>query len=372
MKCPKCDYLGFETGDRCKNCGYDFSLLAVADAPEPDLLIRPAETDDAPSVTPWLDELDRLFGAPPPDPSATVVEATERVTIEPFAKPDPARAAVPARALVPESAPALPAAAPTDPELRTAPALALHDEPPMPPPSFRGKPALAPHRAGVGRTPGPLFSPGSEDEPLVQLPATPRAPLAVRRTPDRPRLRALSKPLPAPDPDPLLQFAELEVRTPAPPEPQRQARAEKALDGRLSGAGPRVAAALIDHAILCGIDLAVVYFTLRLASLTFADWRALPVVPMVAFLAIVKVAYFSAFTAVGGQTIGKMATGIRVVTDDRTMVDPARALRRTLAGAVSVVTFGLAFVPALVGADKRALHDRLAHTRVVALPSGQF
>src|SRR5687768_18063365 len=21
MKCPKCDYLGFETGDRCRNCG---------------------------------------------------------------------------------------------------------------------------------------------------------------------------------------------------------------------------------------------------------------------------------------------------------------------------------------------------------------
>ena len=28
MKCPKCLYIGFETGDRCKNCGYDFSLLA--------------------------------------------------------------------------------------------------------------------------------------------------------------------------------------------------------------------------------------------------------------------------------------------------------------------------------------------------------
>src|SRR5678810_639629 len=28
MKCPKCHYLGFETGDRCRNCGYDFSLLA--------------------------------------------------------------------------------------------------------------------------------------------------------------------------------------------------------------------------------------------------------------------------------------------------------------------------------------------------------
>ena len=121
-----------------------------------------------------------------------------------------------------------------------------------------------------------------------------------------------------------------------------------------------------------GIDLVVVYFTLRLASLTLADWRSLPPVPMIAFLAIVKVSYFSVFTAVGGQTIGKMAAGIRVITDERGLVDPARAVRRTLAGAVSFVTLGVAFIPALFGADRRALHDRLAHTRVVALPSGQF
>src|SRR5260221_621629 len=30
MKCPKCAYLGFETGDRCKNCGYDFSLIGTS------------------------------------------------------------------------------------------------------------------------------------------------------------------------------------------------------------------------------------------------------------------------------------------------------------------------------------------------------
>ena len=37
MKCPKCQYLGFETGNRCKNCGYDFSLLdtRVADVDVP-------------------------------------------------------------------------------------------------------------------------------------------------------------------------------------------------------------------------------------------------------------------------------------------------------------------------------------------------
>ena len=48
VKCPKCDYLGFETGDRCKNCGYDFSLLSVADSDPPDYDIYPAAVDDVP------------------------------------------------------------------------------------------------------------------------------------------------------------------------------------------------------------------------------------------------------------------------------------------------------------------------------------
>ena len=30
MKCPKCGFLGFDSGDRCKNCGYDFSLAGGA------------------------------------------------------------------------------------------------------------------------------------------------------------------------------------------------------------------------------------------------------------------------------------------------------------------------------------------------------
>ena len=38
MKCPKCAYVGFEESDRCRHCGYDFSLMAPAEAaasPEP-------------------------------------------------------------------------------------------------------------------------------------------------------------------------------------------------------------------------------------------------------------------------------------------------------------------------------------------------
>src|SRR5262245_59218821 len=45
MKCPKCGYLGCERVDRCRNCGYDFSLTSPADAP--DLSFR-RDTSQAP------------------------------------------------------------------------------------------------------------------------------------------------------------------------------------------------------------------------------------------------------------------------------------------------------------------------------------
>jgi uncharacterized RDD family membrane protein YckC len=105
-----------------------------------------------------------------------------------------------------------------------------------------------------------------------------------------------------------------------------------------------------------------------MAGLSPGDWRVLPAAPMLTFLGLLKLAYFSAFTGVGGQTIGKMAVGTCVVSDAGAPVDGARALRRTLAGGVSLLLFGLGFVPALFG-ERRALHDRLAGTRVVRLRS---
>jgi len=60
MKCPKCLYIGFETGDRCKNCGYDFSLLGMAEddaaAVPSELPMRHAE----PAVAGLADEAPEL------------------------------------------------------------------------------------------------------------------------------------------------------------------------------------------------------------------------------------------------------------------------------------------------------------------------
>ena len=219
----------------------------------------------------------------------------------------------------------------------------------------------------------PLFARTMDDdgdEPLIKLPLSPRAPLAVRKTPEIPRLRAVPRPMRRAEP--ALEFLEeIEPDADVAPEPAAPtlAVAIALRHAGTSSAGARAAAAAIDHVILLAIDLGVLYFTLRMAGLSMTDWRALPAAPLLTFLMFLKLAYFFAFTAVGGQTIGKMATKIRVVTDQDEAVDGARALQRTIAAAVSALLFGLGFVPALIGAERRALHDRVAHTRVVTLRS---
>ncbi len=109
----------------------------------------------------------------------------------------------------------------------------------------------------------------------------------------------------------------------------------------------------------------MIYFTFQIAGVTASEWRAIPILPLALFLLMVKASYFSVFTALGGQTVGKMATGIRVVGEDDRDIEPTRAVQRTLAALASVATVGLGFAPVLLGGDRRALHDRVAGTRVV-------
>jgi uncharacterized RDD family membrane protein YckC len=318
MKCPKCSYLGFETGDQCKNCGYDFSLLSAppSEPPDPDLNLGVPDDIAGDVDKSWMDRLHTGLDE--------VAEAHEM--------PEP---------------------------VLTAPASTIMLEPP---PSVRSEPSF------------PLFEPRDEDddEPLIKFPTAPRPPLSVRRTPEQPLLRPPSRPS-RPDGPPLsLEFAEDAYAT---LEPELRDDVEPvvvpvgaASETEASSLARRAAAAFIDHAILFGIDLVVLYSTLRMAGLTMNDWQLLPPVPLVGFLLLLKLSYFGAFTAACGQTIGKMAAHIRVVADDAPL-DPARAIRRTIVSGVSLLTLGAGFIPALLDPDHRALHDRVARTRVVELPS---
>ena len=105
--------------------------------------------------------------------------------------------------------------------------------------------------------------------------------------------------------------------------------------------------------LLLGIDAAVVYLTLRVTGLqnTLDDLRVLPPVPFVGFLGVVAFGYVAAFTVAGGQTIGKMVLGLRVIGDDGRRVDAAGGMIRALGCMLVPVTLGLSYLPALFTSD---------------------
>ena len=293
MRCPKCQYITFDSDDRCRNCGYEFSLSSPA--PDEPVDVRIAR-DEPESVRRGADAFSAL------DTPLTGASAA------------PDRAA---------------------------------------------------HGPGArrGMTPAdlPLFieSVADDQAPLVPPNAVPRAPLAVRKTPPiRPRPRG-----PAPD--------ELPLGLPDAADAFKQvdAPADAAPASDHSGVARRLGAGVIDVTILGSIAAGVVLLTLRVSELTVEQWRVLPLAPMLAFLLLLCGGYFVLFTAAGGQTIGKMATGIRVVNaaDNQPARVPFRAaVVRTVSCLGSVLALGTGFLPVLFSGDRRAFHDRVAETRVVA------
>jgi uncharacterized RDD family membrane protein YckC len=234
-------------------------------------------------------------------------------------------------------------------------------------------------RGGAGRhapsrTPSsdlPLFhGPHGSDAPLVSLPASPRAPVSVRKSAaTRPAVRR-SK-----DDAPTLDLEGVSTPETEPDRPAtRSAAAAVETQGATASAvaaplGPRIFGALVDLGLMGGIDVAILYFTLQLSELTFADVGVIPKAPFAAFLALLNGGYLTAFTAAGGQSIGKMLAGTRVVTTDAAARTDRATLGQSALRAVgyvlSALPAGLGFLPALFGPDHRAFHDRLAHTRVV-------
>ena len=95
------------------------------------------------------------------------------------------------------------------------------------------------------------------------------------------------------------------------------------------------------------------------------EWRILPLLPLGIFFLVVNGGYLIAFTAAGGQTIGKMATGLKVVGGGDGPVSVGVATVRALACLASTICLGAGFLPAVLGGDGRALQDRIADTRVV-------
>ena len=303
MKCPKCGYVTFEKFDRCRNCGYEF-LLTPPSAGS-DLRLR-SDSDDYEALDDYA-LTEQPSRAKTPHPSSdlkTEMEGTLR-TANPGSREPPA-------------------------------ALEL-----------------------------PLFGPPIPDDvPLITRPSPPRAPLAVRRsTPEVPRVRTehsrtATLDLPADPADPRSMRRRV---------PVVGADGDPAAEDEMHSAHlvARFAAVVLDGLILAVVDAVVVYFTLQICGVTIDELGIVPKVPLIAFLVVQNVGYLLVFMA-AGQTLGKMAVGIRVVPSEADQtIDLPRALKRTVIWLVLAIPVGLGFLTALFSRDRRGLHDRFAGTRVV-------
>jgi uncharacterized RDD family membrane protein YckC len=286
MRCPKCQYISFDNGDRCRNCGYQFSLSANLE--DLDLPIQTGNEPEGPLGDLALNERLPLFQANSGHDDRPLVSAPA-VPRAPLAVRKPAPAALPQR-------PSPRRARVEEPELDLGPPGILDDlpEPVAPPPPLTARPVVAARLAG---------------ESDSQVEAAPAAAVS------------------------------------------------------------RLAAAVVDLLLVGAIDAIVLHFTLKICGLEYGEIRVLPLPPFIAFLLLLNGGYFAAFTAAGGQSIGKMVAKVKVVPADHDAwsdrVPLGQAVLRSAGYLVSALPAGLGFLPALVGADKRAVHDRLAHTRVV-------
>ena len=420
MKCPKCQYLGFDGQTRCRHCGYDLSLAATAEAdaaatirdpdtgavePLTELAYRPessaraqaraaiqkrqasrapsaAEAFDLPLfATPGVDDRPVLPASRPPLSVRRPVADAPRARAAAAAAFAPAPAVEPAPTQAAEARAAEPAPDPSD-------VLAAPAEPATP---LEGEPAAFDMQLHFDAAPTPsssiedlrlaggtLARPGQEPSSSVGVARAPDAVVPPHAHTKLSRARAESEVAAVVAPataDPMdamsMAGATAPVAAEVPAEPEAPAPAETHDDG-LAPVGRRMAAGLIDVAVLGVVDAAVVFATLRATGLELGAIDRLPVAPLVVFLLLLAMGYLTMCTVLAGRTFGKSLLGLSVVERGGRPVRLAPAVVRAAIQVVTVPAAGIGFLPALVGADRRALYDRLAGTDVIREPGARF
>ena len=409
MKCPKCQYIGFDGHTRCRHCGYDLSLSATTE-------VTPA--DGGPPLDAEADQAPDVVYRPEPSARAQARAAIQKRAAsrtpspESFDLPLFATPGVDDRPALPASRPPLSVRRPVDaPRARAAAAAAF---------------APAPAQVAPPAQPPEAIAPAAE-EPLVPMPLG----LSIGEADTDPRAEARFEfdalalaPPPDPGPDPDLSFtlggtplggdlragggalilpgreaaasvsagfararpAGADAAAPLAPhdasalgDARPEVDAEPAVDaaaarpaaqpaGAAAPLGPRMLAGLVDIAVLAAVDAAVVLATLRATGLDVAQADRLPLAPLGVFLVLLAVGYLSMCTVLAGRTFGKAAFGLAVVEPGGRPVRLAPAVVRALIQVLTVPVAGVGFLPALLGADRRSLYDRLAGTDVVRDP----
>lgn len=150
------------------------------------------------------------------------------------------------------------------------------------------------------------------------------------------------------------------------------APAEEALQMTPAPLLSRVAAAVIDFFLLFTISAGLLllppiagwhYATFEPRVILLGVALLLPAIMILPLL--VSLLYYTILHAFGGQTLGKVFLGIRVVTPENESLTLGSAFLLWCANYLSIFSLGLGYLWALLDPAKATLHDRIASCRVV-------
>ena len=148
-----------------------------------------------------------------------------------------------------------------------------------------------------------------------------------------------------------------QVAAPAPP------MAAPAVQAEYMGFWVRFVAAMIDFVILGTIS------SIMLLP-RYLDLLSSPLLNISVFF--LPWLYFWLFTGLKGQTLGKMAVGIRVIDDRDEKPELGTAATREIVGKfISGAILCLGFLFIAIDKEKRGLHDSIAGTHVVRVEPGK-
>ena len=135
-----------------------------------------------------------------------------------------------------------------------------------------------------------------------------------------------------------------------------QYRGRAVVSARLAGFGRRTLAALIDRALLIGLNILIA---------RLLDNGARPASHILLAIGAIDALYFI-WGYGDGQTVGCIITGIRIVAD-RTGVEPGYRLGiwRSICESVSILTFGCGYLWSFFDSKHQTWHDKLAGTVVI-------
>ena len=136
----------------------------------------------------------------------------------------------------------------------------------------------------------------------------------------------------------------------------------------------RLAASLIDVFLLFTINAGLLLLP-SLAGWHFATFAPhvillglallLPVLAL--FPVLLSLLYYTILHAFGGQTVGKIFLGIRVVSHENESLSLGASFLFWCANFLSILTLGLGYLWALIDPSRATLHDRIAACRVVQI-----